>query len=81
MLQVENKRRNECRGAAPTLLEARPESPTSIGQNDRQDNGGDRESAQAALILTTSTDIILLPDRFRRDVSLLFSDYHQTRGG
>jgi hypothetical protein len=41
------------------LLEAWPESPTSIGQNVRQNNGRGVVSAGIALILTTLPAIIL----------------------
>jgi hypothetical protein len=43
----------------PALLEAWPESPTSIGQNAGQDNGSDGRPVRAGLFFTTSRAIIL----------------------
>jgi hypothetical protein len=43
----------------PALLEAWPESPTSIGQNAGQDNGSDVRPVWAGLFFTTSLAIIL----------------------
>jgi hypothetical protein len=43
----------------PALLDAWPESPTSIGQNAGQDNGSDLRPVWAGLFFTTSPAIIL----------------------
>jgi hypothetical protein len=55
VLQVE-KQKVESMSA---LLEAWPESPTSIGQNAGQDNGSDVRPAWAGLFFTTWPAIIL----------------------
>jgi hypothetical protein len=51
--------KNKTKKSVLALLEAWPESPTSIGQNARQNNGRGVLSAGLALILTTSPAIIL----------------------
>jgi hypothetical protein len=55
VLQVEKQKED----SMSALLEAWPESPTSIGQNAGQDNGSDARPVRMGLFFTRSPAIIL----------------------